>query len=231
MLTAVPGRELSQSRVAAYRFLQAALDKPTPGQHAWLLGRDFGRALAVLAEPFGLSCPPGELVPEAFADHESRYLACFEVGVPGPPVVLRASHYNRREPVPATIHEHVLFYRRFGARLAAGTLEPADHLSNQLAFLIRLDELPCAGASERESVLRARRDFLARQVTRWTAAVAAAAEEKVGATRRSPCAAPSRRPTSSPAPSTSPSTSRPRTPATAAAATPGRSSRTRPCPA
>jgi hypothetical protein len=60
-------------------------------------------------------------------------------------VVLRASHYNRREPVPATIHEHVLFYRRFGARLAAGTLEPADHLSNQLAFLIRLDELPCAG--------------------------------------------------------------------------------------
>jgi TorA maturation chaperone TorD len=177
--TAGPGRELARARVAAYRFLQAALDKPTPGQHAWLRGRDFRQALAVLAGPFGLPCPPGELVPEAFADHESRYLACFEVGVPEPPVVLRASHYNRREPVPATIHEHVLFYRRFGAHLAAGNIEPADHLSNQLAFLIRLDELPCPGGSERRSVLRARRDFLARQVTRWTAAAAAAAEEKL----------------------------------------------------
>ena len=99
--------------------------------------------------------------------------------MPGPPVVLRASHYNRREPVPATIHEHVLFYRRFGTRLAAGNLEPADHLSNQLAFLIRLDELPCATELERRSVLRARRDFLTRQVTRWTAMAAAAAEEKL----------------------------------------------------
>jgi TorA maturation chaperone TorD len=177
--TAVPGRELARSRMAAYRFLQAALDKPTAGQHAWLLGRDFRQALAVLAGPFGVPCPPGELVPAALADHESRYLACFEVGVPEPPVVLRASHYNRREPVPATIHEHVLFYRRFGARLAAGNIEPADHLSNQLAFLIRLDELPCPGESERRSVLRARRDFLARQVTRWTASAAAAAEEKL----------------------------------------------------
>ena len=172
-------RELAGSRRAVYRFLLTALDKPSPEQHAWLLGRDFRQALAVLAGPFGLPCPPGELVPEAFADHESRYLACFEVGVPEPPVVLRASHYNRREPVPATIHEHVLFYRRFGARLAAGTLEPADHLSNQLAFLIRLDELPCAGDSERRSVLRARRDFLSRQTARWTAAAAAAAEEKL----------------------------------------------------
>jgi TorA maturation chaperone TorD len=175
----VTGHELAGSRVAAYRFLQAALDKPTPGQHAWLRGPDFRNALAVLAGPFGLSCPPGELVPEAFADHESRYLACFEVGVPEPPVVLRASHYNRREPVPATLHEHVLFYRRFGARLAAGNIEPADHLSNQLAFLIRLDELPCAGEEGRQSVLRARRDFLGRQVTRWTAAAEAAAEEKL----------------------------------------------------
>jgi TorA maturation chaperone TorD len=98
--------------------------------------------------------------------------------VPEPPVVLRASHYNRREPVPATIHEHVLFYRRFGARLAAGNIEPADHLSNQLAFLIRLDELPCTTEPERRSVQRARGDFLARQVTRWTAAAAAAAKEK-----------------------------------------------------
>jgi TorA maturation chaperone TorD len=175
----VPDRELAQSRIAVYRFLLTALDKPTPQQHAWLRSRDFRGALTVLAEPFGLSCPPGELVPEAFADHESRYLACFEVGMPEPPVVLQASHYNRREPVPATIHEHVLFYRRFGARLAAGNLEPADHLSSQLAFLIHLDELPCAGEPEHRSVLWARGDFLTRQVARWTTAAAAAAEEKL----------------------------------------------------
>jgi TorA maturation chaperone TorD len=184
MLTAEPSadhRDLALSRVAVYRFLLAALDKPTPEQHAWLRGREFPNGLAILSESFGLSCPPGDLVPAAFADHESRYLACFEVGMPEPPLVLQASHYNRREPVPATIHEHVLFYRRFGVRLAAGSLEPADHLSKELAFLIYLDELPCEEGPARASVARARRDFLTRHLTRWTAAAAAAAtaEEKL----------------------------------------------------
>jgi TorA maturation chaperone TorD len=181
MLTAdpaVPSQDLARSRLAVYRFLLAALDKPTPEQHRWLRGPDFRRSLEVLGEAFGLPCPAGQLVPPALADHESRYLACFEVGQPGPPVVLQASHYNRREPIPTTVHEHVLFYKRFGARLAKGTIEPADHLSNELAFLIHLDELLSAGKLGAESVLRARRDFLARQVTRWATAAAAAAEEK-----------------------------------------------------
>jgi TorA maturation chaperone TorD len=91
-------------------------------------------------------------------------------------VALLASHYNRREPVPATIHEHVLFYKRFGARLAAGNLEPADHLINELAFLIRLDELLLRGAIEADSVLRARHDFLRRQAATWPAKAAEAAE-------------------------------------------------------
>jgi TorA maturation chaperone TorD len=179
MLTAeqsVPPQGLARSRLAVYRFLLAALDKPTPEQHRWLLGPDFRGSLEALGEAFGLPCPAGEVVPPAPADHESRYLACFEVGEPEPPVVLQASHYNRREPIPATVHEHVLFYKRFGVRLAKGNIESADHLSNELAFLIRLDELFSAGQPEAESVLRARRDFLARQVTRWVAAAASAAE-------------------------------------------------------
>ena len=181
MLTAgqaVPHQDLARSRLAVYRFLLAALDKPTPEQHRWFWGPDFRGSMEALGEAFELPCPDGELVPPALADHESRYLACFEVGVPGPPVALQASHYNRREPVPATVHEHVLFYKRFGARLANGNIEPADHLSNELAFLIHLDELLAAGQPEAESVLRARCDFLARQVTRWAAAAGAAAEEK-----------------------------------------------------
>jgi TorA maturation chaperone TorD len=181
MLTAeqaAPPQELARSRLAVYRFLLAALDKPTPQQHRWLRGPDFRRSLETLGEVFELPCPDGELVPPALADHESRYLACFEVGVPGPPVPLQASHYNRREPIPATVREHVLFYKRFGARLANGNIEPADHLSNELAFLIHLDELFAAGQPEAESVLRARRDFLARQVARWVSVAAAAVEEK-----------------------------------------------------
>jgi DMSO reductase family type II enzyme chaperone len=175
---AVPHQDLARSRLEVYRFLLVAFDKPTAEQHRWFWSRDFRAALEAVGEAFGLPCPDGELVPPALADHESRYLACFEVGVPQPPVVLQASHYNRREPVPATVHEHVLFYKRFGACLAKGNIEPADHLSNELAFLIHLDELFAAGQLEAESVLRARRDFLARQVTRWAAAAAAAAAEK-----------------------------------------------------
>jgi len=169
---------LAEARLAVYRFLLAALDKPTPAQHAWLAGPDFPPALATACAPFGLPCPEGELFPESFGDHESRYLACFEVGLPAPPVPLLASHYNTREPAPRIIHEHILYYRCFGAWSAERSVESADHLLNELSFLIRLDELLRAGAVESESIVRARRDFLVRQAARWPARAAAAAEEK-----------------------------------------------------
>lgn len=171
-------RDLASARLAVYRFLLQALGKPTPAQHVWLLSPHFREALATVCETFGLSIPEGELAPESFADYESRYIACFEVGLPQPPVVLLASHYNRREPVPRTIHEHVLFYRRFGARLPAGNLEPADHLLHELSFLIHLDELLLAGTVEAESILRGRYDFLTRQAARWPAKAAADAEDR-----------------------------------------------------
>jgi DMSO reductase family type II enzyme chaperone len=170
--------ELAGTRQAVYCFLLAALGPPTPEQHAWLSGPDFRNALSLACEEFGLLCPDGLVVPEDRADHESRYLGCFEVGVPGPPVVLQASHYNHHEPVPRIIHEHILFYRRFGARLTAGNREPADHLVNELAFLIWLDELVRQQVVGIESVLRARLDFLNRQAARWPARAAAEAEDK-----------------------------------------------------
>ena len=177
--TAVVGSsDLAQARLAVYGFLRAALDKPTPQQHAWLAGPEFARALATACAPFGLPCPDGDLFPESFGDHESRYLACFEVGLPAPPVPLLASHYNTREPVPRTIHEHILFYRRFGARPAGDGVESSDHLLNELSFLIRLDELLLAQTVEAESIVRARHDFLARQAARWPERAAAAAEER-----------------------------------------------------
>lgn len=174
--TSIDLKELARARSALYRLLSAALDKPAPDQHAWLLGPDFRRALELACAEFALPCPEGELFPEDYAEHESRYLACFEVGLPEPPVALLASHYQRREPVPATIHEHVLFYRRFGATLAARNREPADHLLNELAFLVLLDDL-LTGGQPADSILKARRDFLARQVSRWVGRAADRAEQ------------------------------------------------------
>lgn len=174
--TSTTPQELAHVRSALYRFLLAALDKPTPAQHAWLLGPDFRGSLELACAEFGLPCPEGPLFPDDYAEHESRYLACFEVGLPQPPVVLQASHYQRREPVPAIIHEHVLFYRRFGATLSIQNREPADHLLSELAFLIHLDDLLVRGLPA-ESIRHARRDFLTRQVLRWLDPAARAAEE------------------------------------------------------
>jgi hypothetical protein len=169
--------ELAEARSAVYRFLLTALDKPTWEQHAWLTGPDFRRALATACAPFGLACPDGELFPAALADYESRYLACFEVGLPAAPVPLLASHYDPREPVPRIIHEHTLFYRLFGA-LPAADAEPADHLLNELAFLLRLDGLLLGGETAAGPIVLARRDFLERRMARWPERAASVAEEK-----------------------------------------------------
>jgi DMSO reductase family type II enzyme chaperone len=169
--------DLARARAGVYRFLAAALDCPDEATHEWLLSPAFRQGLEILCDRFDLSCPEGELFPTERADCQSRYLACFEVGLPGPPVPLLASAYNRREPVPATVHEHILFYQRFGARLAEGNREAADHLRNELAFLVRLDELLLQG-QDRESLRLARRDFLSRQVNRWVRQAADAAVDR-----------------------------------------------------
>jgi DMSO reductase family type II enzyme chaperone len=168
-------RALAEARQAVYRFLKEGLDYPEARAHGWLAGPEFRRGLELLCDRFGLACPEGELFPPDLADSQSRYLACFEVGLPAPPVPPLASHYNRKEPVPATVHEHVLFYKRFGARLAEGNREPPDHLRNELAFLAHLDDLLLEGMEE-ESLRRARHDFLARQVGRWVGRAAARAQ-------------------------------------------------------
>jgi DMSO reductase family type II enzyme chaperone len=171
-------REVADTRQAVYQFLQAALAPPSPGQHAWMRGPDFAHSLEAVCAAFGVDCPEGELVPAAWPDHESRCLACFEVGLPAPPVPLLASHYQKREPVPRVIHEHVLFYRRFGLPAPGREQAPADHLAYQLAFLIHLDGLLLTGAVEPESALWARRDFLSRHVRRWVAEASRQAQEK-----------------------------------------------------
>lgn len=166
------------TRRSVYQFLLAALAKPGPAQHAWLRGAGFGRGLELLCESFGLELPEGtELVPSGFADHESRYLACFEVGLPQAPVVLQASFYVKHEPAPRVVHEHVLFYRHFGYETRTHA-EAADHLLNELGFLVHLDMLAEAPGADLASLRAARRDFLCRQMARWVESAALRAAER-----------------------------------------------------
>jgi DMSO reductase family type II enzyme chaperone len=170
-------REIAEARLAVYGFLHRALDKPTPAQHAWMQQPQFSEALGLVCNRFDLPVPE-EIMPTAYADFESRYIACFEVGLPAPPVPLQASCYNRREPVPAVIHEHVLFYKRFGLTRFEDNHESADHVLNELAFLLHLDELLLAHPKTLNSILLARRDFLTRHLARWLPQAAADAEDK-----------------------------------------------------
>jgi DMSO reductase family type II enzyme chaperone len=173
LLSTVP--EVVQARKAVYRLLLCALGRPTADQHAWMRGAEFRGLVEGLCETFGVAWPAGDWVPEDLTDQESRYLACFEVGLPEPPVVLLASRHNHREPAPRIIHEHILIYRCFGVQVPADSLEPADHLLNQLGFLLWLDELLLAGTLDPVCVLRARRDFLKRHVVGWVPRAAEAA--------------------------------------------------------
>lgn len=169
---------LASTRQAVYRFLRAALAFPSVEQHAWMREPAFSHSLQALGTAFTLECPTGDLVPATWMDHESRYLACFEVGLPAAPVPLLASHYQDREPVPRILHEHLLFYRRLGMPVPNRSQEPADHLVHQLGFLIHLDDLLVEGRVAGASVLWARRDFLSRHVVRWTGEARRRAREK-----------------------------------------------------
>ncbi len=179
MLAAEPQtlHDLAEGRLRVYGFVRALLNKPTPEQHTWMQQNAFRGALELACTQFDLPCPTEEEPPAAYGDFESRYLACFEVGLPAPPVALQASAYNRKAPAPSIIHENVLFYQCFRLPPQAER-EPADHLLHQLAFLMHLDQLLLAGTAAAASLLLARRDFLQRQMLPWLPKAAADAAER-----------------------------------------------------
>lgn len=160
--TALDG--VASARMAVYRFALHSLDKPSAEQHAWMTDDAYGQTLSGLSDQFGVACPPELGIERTPAAHEASYLAWFEVGMPTPRVVLQASHYNRREPSPRILHEHILFFQRFGAALRKDNIDQPDHLLNQLAFLIHLDELAVHAPQDAQSITAARRDFLQRHV-------------------------------------------------------------------
>lgn len=180
-MTQAPGMMIDEcitARQSVYRFLRAALELPSTVQHCWMRSEDFSSALETIATAFGVDFIGGEQTPENWADHESRYLACFEVGMPSPPVPLLASHYQKREPAPRIIHEHILFYRSFGLAAPDRQQAPADHLVYQLDYLIYLDKLLQQQRFDPDSIYWARIDFISRHMQRWTADANREAQEK-----------------------------------------------------
>lgn len=172
-----PG-ELSALRAAIYRFILLAFDMPSAERHRQLLAPSFRASLGLICDQFDLAIPGEELVPQAYADYESRYIATFEVGLPAPPVVLLASHHLKHEPAPRVVHEHILFYKFFDAAPAAETGEAADHLTNEIRFLIHLEELRQRNPAAHDSAGRARADFLDRLMLRWVPAASAEAGQR-----------------------------------------------------
>jgi DMSO reductase family type II enzyme chaperone len=161
------GGTLGDVRTALYRFLLRAFDHPSRDQHGWLSSGPFREALDGVCRQFDVNVPAGRLFAAGYTDYEAAYIATFDVGLPAPPIVLLASHYQRTEPAPRIVHEHILFYRRFGMQLAKGNIEQADHLLNELAFLIHLDDPDGTRGIDDESVRCARRDFLFRHTGCW----------------------------------------------------------------
>lgn len=176
--TATMSSELPALRVAVYRLLLAALDKPTHEQHRLLLSAEYRERLGLLCGLFDVPLPEGEFVPFDYPDFESRYLATFEVGLPEAPVVLLASHHVRHEPAPRIVHEHILFYKYFQCDPGEETGEAADHLLNELRFLIHLDRLRERVPASAEPLDRARRDFLDRHLLRWIERVSSRTAER-----------------------------------------------------
>lgn len=165
-------------RSLVYQFLLSALDKPSPNQHAHLRGAAFRDSLALLCGQFDVVPPRGPFVPDSYADYEARYLSTFEVGLPEAPIVLLASHHVRHEPAPRVVHEHVLYYKHFDCAPMEETGEAADHLLNELRFLVHLDQLRELNPAGADSVDRARRDFLDRHPLRWLPRAATLATER-----------------------------------------------------
>ena len=103
----IPTAELAEARQAVYRFFLAALDKPSAAQHAWFGSPEFRRTLELLGAEFNLALPEEDFPANDPADHEARYIACFEAGLPEPPVPL--------EPEPKAFAEQHLAHHGWRA--------------------------------------------------------------------------------------------------------------------
>lgn len=100
--------------------------------------------------------------PRSLSELRSLYISLFEAGLPHPKCPLLESFYVDNRPAPEVVLENKLFYKHFGLQLH-GQAAP-DSLLAQLEFLAWLDHCIDAGNPDRESLERARRDFIDRNL-------------------------------------------------------------------
>ena len=124
---------------------------------------------------FGLSYPDErhlekfaeicEDVPGTLADLQALYIGLFEAGLPQPKCPLLENAWLPNRPAGDVVLENKLYYRNFGLQID-GRAAP-DHLLTQLEFLAWLDHCIEAGNPDRESLERARAEFLERHLAHW----------------------------------------------------------------
>ena len=111
---------------------------------------------------------------EAF---QSEYIRLFEVGPRGHALCpLYSGHYGSDRL--RTMEELVRFYNYFGLRITPGLMP--DHVTVELEFMHYLahqEALARQAGGDRESYLRAQRDFLERHLNGWWPWVAATATQ------------------------------------------------------
>lgn len=118
-------------------------------------------------------------VPDALEDLQTLYMRLFEAGLPHPQCPLLESHYVNNRPAGDVVLENKLFYKHFG--LQVDPQAAPDHLLTQLEFLSWIEHCLAAGNPDRESLERAREDFVARHLAPWISQAASLARRAGGA--------------------------------------------------
>jgi DMSO reductase family type II enzyme chaperone len=104
-------------------------------------------------------------VPATLEGLQALYIELFEAGLPGPKCPLLESFYVLNRPPGDILLENKLFYQHFG--LTIETNAAPDHLLTQLEFLSWIEHAIAVGNPDRESLERARGDFIRRRLAHW----------------------------------------------------------------
>jgi DMSO reductase family type II enzyme chaperone len=164
---------IAAQRSRLYQLLEAAFAFPDDEFFTAVRDGTFATALAHLCEalPYDLtSVATLDLgaVGESYAEFEAEYIRLFDVGAAGPPCPLYAGVYiGDRMKV---MEDATRFYNFFSLRVSPQLRELPDHITTELEFLHYLTFREAEARQhglDPTPLLRAQRDFLARQLCKW----------------------------------------------------------------
>jgi len=103
--------------------------------------------------------------PSSLEELRSLYIDLFEAGFPHPRCPLLEGYYLLNRPAGEVVLENKLFFQHFGLRMESKAAP--DHLLTQLEFLSWIEHCLAAGNPDRQSLERARSDFVTRHLAHW----------------------------------------------------------------